>query len=445
MIKWVNQKIGDIAISYSGGTPSRSRPDFYNGQIPWISSGEVNQSSISKTKETITTVGLKSSSAKMIPKNAVLIAMYGATAGQVSKLLIDATSNQAVLALIPDLDIINDYFLYYQLNLSKEKILYLAQGSGQPNLSKDLIDNFHISLPESLPHQRKIAKILSTIDAVIEKTGQAIQKYKAIKQGMMHDLFTRGIDISNGELRPTYQQAPHLYKKTELGWIPKEWEFVALGDVGDFKNGVNKDKQSFGFGTQFVNIIDAYPEKLIVENLGRVNINKNEIDIYSLDKGDIIFVRSSVKPEGVGYNTIFYESTEPIVYCGFMIRYRIHEKDVFIPEYYNNYFRFSAFRKRLLAVSTVSANTNINQDSLSSLLMIKVKADEQNKAIIRINSIRDKIASESIYFEKLQNLKQGLMQDLLTGKVEVKVPKDLPIHKTQYPLAAEEKPTNEYE
>ena len=102
MSKWAKDKIGNLSDSFAGGTPSRSRPDYFNGEIPWISSSEVNLPYIDDTKERITDLGLENSSAKWIPKNSVLIAMYGATAGVVSKLLINATSNQAVLALVPD-------------------------------------------------------------------------------------------------------------------------------------------------------------------------------------------------------------------------------------------------------------------------------------------------------------------------------------------------------
>ena len=224
MSEWKQDIVKTFAESFAGGTPNRSRNDFFNGDIPWISSGEVNQPYITDTKEKITEIGLENSSAKWIPKDSVLVAMYGATAGQVSKNLIKATSNQAVLALVPFKQLIDNDFLYYQIKQNKESILYLSQGSGQPNLSKDLIDNFIINVPVDLTEQRQIAQILSTADAVIEKTQAAIDKYKAIKQGMLHDLFTRGIDISTGKLRPKYEEAPELYKESKLGMIPKEWD-----------------------------------------------------------------------------------------------------------------------------------------------------------------------------------------------------------------------------
>jgi len=318
-------------------------------------------------------------------------------------------------AVIPKKNVDAKWLYYQLLNYDLKK---LNEATGVPSINRDFLYRVEFN-KQALPTQRKIARILSTADAVIEKTRAAIAKYKAIKQGMLHDLFTRGIVTKTGKLRPKYQDAPHLYKQSKLGWIPKEWEVVRLGDVGEFKNGVNKDKNSFGFGTLFVNIIDAYDEILDCSKLGRVNINENEKREYELLNGDIIFVRSSVKPEGVGYNTLFINHGEQVVFCGFMIRYRLNNKNEFKPEFFNSYFRYDGFRKSLIASSTVSANTNINQVALRKLLAIKPRGNEQFEILNRLKTIDNKIQTEQAYLHKLQQIKAGLMADLLSGKKEV--------------------------
>lgn len=318
-------------------------------------------------------------------------------------------------------------YLYYYLQTDKvyKELESVAIGStnSHTRFRPEFLNSLNVNFPKTA-QQRKIAKILSTCDTVIAKTEEAIAKYQALKQGMMHDLFTRGIDLSTGKLRPKYQDAPELYKESELGMIPKDWEVKRLGEFGEFKNGLNKDKDSYGHGTPFVNIIDAYPEKLDVSSLGLVDTNSIEREIYKLLEGDIIFVRSSVKPDGVGYNTIYESSNDQIVYCGFMIRFRIENKEKFIPSFYNLYFRSQEFRRSLLAVSTVSANTNINQDNLSKLFSIYPQKSEQLKAIEKIENINKKIAVERASLAKYHQIKSGLMQDLLSGKVEVSVSKE---------------------
>ena len=185
---WKMVRLGEVIDdSYAGGTPNRSRSDYFGGDIPWVSSGEVNNPEIHSTIENITIEGLNNSSAKWIPENSILVALYGATAGQVSMLRIKATSNQAVLAVIPNAEIADTKFLFYQIVYNKDNLLYLAQGSGQPNLSKNLVDRLEISIPD-LSEQRRIAAILSGIDAKIAAEEKALEKYTLVKKGLMEKL-----------------------------------------------------------------------------------------------------------------------------------------------------------------------------------------------------------------------------------------------------------------
>ncbi|MCZ2395793.1 MAG: restriction endonuclease subunit S [Chitinophagales bacterium] len=310
---------------------------------------------------------------------------------------------------------INIEYFYYFLFPFLSEVWEKTTATTVKHLSTYDVSEAEVEFP-AFEVQQHIAKILSTADAVIEKTQAAIAKYKAIKQGMLQDLFTRGIDLQTGKLRPRYQDAPELYKESKLGWIPREWEEITLGEIGEFKNGINKDKAAFGHGTLFVNIGDAYLERLDCSSLNKVKVSIQEIQDYQLVHGDLIFVRSSVKPSGVGYNTIFFEFSEPVIFCGFMIRYRLYDKSDFLPAFYNSYFRFEEFRNRLMGVATVSANTNVNQVSLSQLSAIRPTTDEQIAIADRIAAINNKLQIEQAYLQKMQYIKKGLMEDLLSGR-----------------------------
>ena len=166
--EWKIVKIGDISDSYAGGTPSRSKKGFYSGNILWVKSGEVSNRNIIDTEEKITESGLENSSAKKVPVNTVLVAMYGATAGKVGILRKEATTNQAVLAIVNDKSLFDANFLYYLLSSKTNKLVNTTQGTGQPNLSKTLIDSLEIILPVNIGEQTAIAKILSTTDEALE-------------------------------------------------------------------------------------------------------------------------------------------------------------------------------------------------------------------------------------------------------------------------------------
>jgi len=412
MSKWVKDKIGNVSDSFAGGTPSRSRPDYFNGEIPWISSSEVNLPYIDDTKEKITELGLENSSAKWIPKNSVLVAMYGATAGVVSKLLINATSNQAVLALVPDKDKIDGGFLYYQVKQNKEGILFLAQGSGQPNLSKDLIDNYEINFPISVPEQRQIATILSTADAVIEKTQAAIAKYKAIKQGMLQDLFTRGMmsekvkvksekgaeEKTIWKLRPSYQDAPELYKESKLGWIPKVWKVERIDKLCQITTG-NKDTQNkLEYG--------EYPFFVRSQTIEKINS-------YSYD-GEAILTAG----DGVGGGKIYHYINGKFDFHQRVYMLYGFEK-IITPKYLFYYFstNFLAEVDRCSAKTTVDS---VRMEMIAGMIVPLPNISEQISIADKLITLESKLKTEQDFLHKQQQIKAGLMNDLLSGKVKVK-------------------------
>ena len=193
---WEVKKLGEIGKSFAGGTPSSGISEYYNGDIKWLKSGEINSKYIYNTEETLTSSGLRNSNAKWIEGNTVVIAMYGATAGQVGIVKTKMTANQAVLALsINEKERVYFEYLYYSLLVSVNLLLSNLQGSGQPNLNKGNIDNLIIALPP-LPEQERIASVLSQVDTVIEKETAYRDKLSRIKQGLMEDLLTGKVRVT---------------------------------------------------------------------------------------------------------------------------------------------------------------------------------------------------------------------------------------------------------
>lgn len=402
---WVKIPLGEVCNSYAGGTPNRSMQGYYGGNIPWISSGEVNKDFIDETNEYITDLGLKFSSAKWIPKDSVLVAMYGATAGQVSKLKIDATSNQAVLALIPT-EVDKDY-LFYILNQSKENILYLAQGSGQPNLSKSLLDKTEINLPP-LPQQKKIAKILSTCDAVIEKTEAAIAKYQDIKQGMMHDLFTRGIDLTTGKLRPTPEQAPDLYKDSELGKIPKDWEVKGFGEHINFLGG-------FPFSSTFFNEEKKGVPLIRIRDLltssQETYYNGDYLETYLINEGDVL-----IGMDG-DFHIVKWKNSPSLLNQRILKIEEKYESNIHLDYFYYYLMPFLLDVHNKTAATTVK---HLSVKDISGAMRFMPSKAEQIMCANKILSLERKILLDISFLNKHKKIKSGLMQDLLTGKVEVK-------------------------
>jgi type I restriction enzyme S subunit len=188
--KWEVKKLGKIGNCFAGGTPSTFNSAYWNGNIIWLPSGRVQNNILKKQENeiTITKLGLDESSAKSIKPNSVLVAITGATCGNIGLLQFEAAANQSVIAIEPDEN--TDYrFLYYTLLTKRNDILINQNGSAQGGVNLTIIKNLeihHLRIEE----QTIIAQILSDMDAEIEALETKLEKYKMIKQGMMQELLT---------------------------------------------------------------------------------------------------------------------------------------------------------------------------------------------------------------------------------------------------------------
>jgi len=197
--------------------------------------------------------------------------------------------------------------------------------------------------------------------------------------------------------------------------IPSDWEIIRLGSIGEFKNGINKDKKDFGHGFPFVGLMDIFDTpKVYNKDFSLVNSTKNERRDFDLQKGDVLFVRSSVKPIGVGLTSLICHDMKDTTFSGFLIRFRIKGKLDF--EFKSHCFFESNFRSRLLTKSTISANTNINQVALKSLEIAVPPLSEQH-VIANVLSLMDTAINKNNQLIIQKELgKKWLMQNLLTGK-----------------------------
>jgi len=170
---WPTKPIGQVLKVTTGGTPSRNNATFWNGDIPWVKTGEVNYYVIDSTEERISAEGLKGSAAKLCPPNSVLVALYGQgpTRGRVGMLGIEAAVNQACAAIYPNPDF-DPWFVYYYLSGKYQSLRAMAQGAAQPNLNLAMIKGFVIPTP-TLEEQKAA---VSSIDAVAKAKAEILQR-----------------------------------------------------------------------------------------------------------------------------------------------------------------------------------------------------------------------------------------------------------------------------
>ncbi|MCH8824768.1 MAG: restriction endonuclease subunit S [Planctomycetes bacterium] len=173
----------------SGGTPARSKSArYYGGSIPWVKSGELRESVITETEESITKEGLRESAAKLLPANTLLVALYGATVGRIGILGIEAATNQAVCYIIPDETKADRRYLFHALQSKVPLWLSKRVGGGQPNISQGIIKDTSIFLPP-LAEQKRIAGILDAADALRDKRCESLAQLDTLLQATFLNMF----------------------------------------------------------------------------------------------------------------------------------------------------------------------------------------------------------------------------------------------------------------
>jgi type I restriction enzyme S subunit len=156
---WEWKKLGEVGMWGSGGTPKSNETTFYDGSVPWIRSGDLPDTFITKHQKTITELGIQNSSAKWVPENAVLIAIYGATIGKLGITTYPVTTNQAVAFCQPNQSLVTPVYLFLYLLQAREQLISLGQGGAQPNISQAILKQFPIPLPPLEEQRRIVAKL----------------------------------------------------------------------------------------------------------------------------------------------------------------------------------------------------------------------------------------------------------------------------------------------
>ncbi|MGM9835615.1 MAG: restriction endonuclease subunit S [Muribaculaceae bacterium] len=231
---WEYKRLGSFLKTTSGGTPLKGVSEYYDGgTIPWLRSGEVCQKEISDCEIYITQKAIDESSAKFVPANSVVIAMYGATAGQVGIIRRTMTTNQAICSIFPS-SYYNQDFLYYYLSSAKGKLVEQAYGAAQPNISQAIIKALNIPVPPMVVQEHIVAE-LDKINETIEDCRELLRNLDALAQSLFYDFFGDPITNSKGwEIKPLKDAVIEMFLgpfgsalKTDC-YVPEEDSFAMV-------------------------------------------------------------------------------------------------------------------------------------------------------------------------------------------------------------------------
>lgn len=422
MGEWITERLESVTETQkAGGTPTSSNTEYYKGEIPFVVIEDLTKSSrfLSHTEKHITEKGLKNSAAWLITTPHILYSMY-ATVGKPIINKITCTTNQAIIALKTNSRIDQNYLFYYLVLIRPKVYKYTAQTT-QSNLNAQAVKNIPIFYPKNILVQKKIATILTTIDTAIEKTQQLIDKYRKIKTGMMNDLFTRGIG-ADGKLRTPRSEAPELYKKTELGWIPKEWEVETIQNITEFVTSGSRGWAIYYSeeGAKFVRIGNLNRENihLRLKDMKYVAVdNITEGKRTRLIGGDVLISITAdlgiigLVPDNFGeaYINQHIALVRPI-------------DNLIEGEWIATWLTIETMKNIFQILDDPGAKSGLNLPTIRNLQIGIPEINERKKILKILNDNDNYILNLQGHVSKLQKQKAGLMQDLLTGKVEVTVP-----------------------
>ena len=381
-------KLGDIFEIGSGGTPSKSHPEYYGGDIPWVKTGDLKSEYLYEVEDFITKEGLKNSSAKLYEPDTVLIAMYGATIGATSILKMDACTNQACAAFKKNDKVIPEY-LYYFLKSQKVKFVKDGVGGAQPNISAGYLKKVEMELP-SLDEQRAIVEVLDKTTNIMVMRNQEIASLDNLIKARFVELFG---DLANPKCQ---------WKKEKLVDACKNPDDIKCGPFG---TQLSKDEYcSSGVAVWEISQINSgfatQPTHFLTDE------KANQLEVYSIKSGDIAMSRKG----NVGRCAVFPETMEDGIIHSDILRIRVNN-DLVLPVfmmYQLHYSRAVQHQIELVSSGAIMAGINVTKLKQIEVHIPPLKLQQQFDAFVA-EVDKSKVAIQ-VALDKSQLLFDSLMQ-----------------------------------
>lgn len=400
---WTWVRVGDMGSWASGATPSRTNPDFYGGNIPWLKTGDLNDGYIDDVPEYITELAFEKTSVRLNSEGSVLMAMYGATIGKLGILNTPMTTNQACCACITFDGVFNRYLFYFLMS-QRPSYIGMAEGGAQPNISKEKIVASVMPLPPLEEQHRIVAKIeelLPFVDryaASYEKLEQFNAKFP---EDMKKSILQYAIQGKLVEQRPEEGTAEELYQQIKCGNkvkpindddipfdIPESWKWVRMGEIGKSNIGLTykpTDKSPDG-------VIVLRSSNIQNGRMDYADIVKVQCDIPErsmISKGDLLICARNGSRSLVGKTALV--DMDGMAFGAFMAKFCSS-----INPYIYYFLQSPVFRIQLDGVKTETIN-QITQDMLKNQIMPLPPLEEQHRIVAKIEELLpycDRLISE---------------------------------------------------
>lgn len=379
---WKEEELGKLADVIAGQSPEGIYYNTVGDGTPFYQGkSEFQEMYLGKPTKWTTKV------TKLAKRNDILMSVR-APVGPVNITQEDICIGRG-LAAITAKSMLLQLYLFYHLKYLEDKISG-TNGAVFASISKREIEQIKITYPIDKEEQDYIVKTLDAIAEIIRLRKETIQLAKDLIPTIFQEMF--GDPITN----------------------PKGWEILSLDNIiTQINNGYNPSKKDFGTGIPFVTVNNLYDGLSIdYDSLDKVMVSNKQIQKYKLNYGDICFVRSSVKREGIGQASA-YLSNQDAIFGGFVIR--VTPKETFNPIFLSEYFQTESMRNIIINKSVTGVMTNINQPALLSIPVLNVPFSMQEEFADKVEQINKYIAAQQEELEQFETLFQSLLQEAFTG------------------------------
>ena len=422
-LHWGRVSLRWVSKMYAGGTPSKNIEEYWeDGTVPWLNSGAVNQGLVTEASTYITHDAFKNSSAKWIPKDALVMALagQGKTKGMVAQLGIDATCNQSMAAIVPN-TLSDSRYLFWWLTFNYQNIRNLSGGDNRDGLNLELLGSIECPIPTD-EEKEQIANFLdhetANIDTLIEKQQQLIKLLKEKRQAVISHAVTKGLN-PNTPMRDSGVEW--------LDEVPEHWDVAKVKYFATIQGGYAFSSDSFQeSGVQLLRIGNVYLNRLALERQP-VFVDESFVkshQVFSVRRGDILMsLTGTLGKTDYGF-AVHVDEEGP-----FMLNQRVAKitpvESKIAPEYLIYAIRSESYLKRLYALPSGTKQANLSNDDVINIPIVVPPTIEEQLLVARyisdnLDRYNELIKKSEAAIEIIRERRTALISAAVTGKIDVR-------------------------
>jgi type I restriction enzyme S subunit len=392
--EWKTKTLIELGDFMGGGTPSSANTSFWDGEIPWVSSSDLDENNIHSIRISrfINQDAINNSATKLCIAPVILI-VSRVGVGKV------AYSTKSLCTSQDFMNIVNlkcsGLFLSYLLSITMRKAASSSQGTSIKGIPSGEIKSQKLLIPQK-NEQQKIASFLSFIDERISTQNKIIAQLQTLMQGLGEQLFKQKI----------------RFKDDNENDFP-DWEEKKLGEIGETYNGLSgKTKDNFGSGERYIQYKQIFASfKIKIEGCRLVDVSGDE-NQKQVQYGDIFFTISSETPEEIGMSSVLLETVENVYLNSFCFGFRPNSLEILKPQFAQYFFRSETFRNDIITLAQGSTRYNLSKIEFMKLIIKLPCSEEQTLIANFLSSIDEKIEAEKNILQQYENQKNYLLQNM---------------------------------